>query len=559
MTIQAETIVAKNLDHHGIIAGLCQQLKLAEKIDQRIGQHDQRVVSAGTAVVSMILNGLGFTNNRLYLSHQFFKDKPVDLLLGEDLKAKDFSDDTLGHALDDIASYGESDLFAEIAFDIALEHNLLGRLNHLDSTSLSVDGEYKREDPGAINICHGHSKDHRPDLKQAVLSLVVNAPSSIPLFMEPLDGNSSDKSSFHETIRKVQLFKEGIELDTETKWIADSALYSKEKLLKDNDYLWVSRVPASIKAAQDILNQPDNEVKWKDWGENYKIATFPSDYGEIEQRWLLVFSEAAYKREAVTLERKLEKDSKKLTKQLWHLGNEVFNCEKDAKKALDEAQKQYPHFLIQETIVPIEKHATKGRPKKEATKKIVGYKLNTSFTRNEQSIQALLNSKGRFLLATNDLETQKYPDEQILSEYKDQQSVERGFRFIKDPWFMVDSIFLKSPKRIQALMMVMTLCLLVYNYGQYLLRENLKANDQTIPDQKNKPTQNPTLRWVIQLMQGITLFQIDHHQQQDREPVSMQIVVNLDDVRKQIIWLFGHHICRIYRLGNMQGIKHTLQ
>ena len=56
------------------------------------------------------------------------------------------------------------------------------------------------------------------------------------------------------------------------------------------------------------------------------------------------------------------------------------------------------------------------------------------------------------------------------------QGVERGFRFLKDPWFMVDSVFLKSPRRIEALMMVMTLCLLVYNVAQYHLRDKLKAN-----------------------------------------------------------------------------------
>jgi transposase len=51
--------------------------------------------------------------------------------------------------------------------------------------------------------------------------------------------------------------------------------------------------------------------------------------------------------------------------------------------------------------------------------------------------------------------------------------VESGFRFLKDPWFMVDSVFLKSPQRISALMVVMTLCLLVYNIAQYNLRLRL--------------------------------------------------------------------------------------
>ena len=40
---------------------------------------------------------------------------------------------------------------------------------------------------------------------------------------------------------------------------------------------------------------------------------------------------------------------------------------------------------------------------------------------------------------------------------------------------MVDSVFLKSEKRIEALMMVMTLCLMVYNVAQYRLRTVLEV------------------------------------------------------------------------------------
>ena len=99
-------------------------------------------------------------------------------------------------------------LFGEIAFEIALENNLLGSLAHLDSTSMSVEGEYEKESAeNVIKLTYGHSKDHRPDLKQAVMSLVVSGASAIPIWMEPQDGNSSDKKEFHETIKKVRIFR----------------------------------------------------------------------------------------------------------------------------------------------------------------------------------------------------------------------------------------------------------------------------------------------------------------------------------------------------------------
>jgi transposase len=112
----------------------------------------------------MILNGLGFTNRRLYLTPQFFESKPVERLLGENISWHHLDDNTLGKALDEIYEYGASKLFGEIAFEIALENNLLGSLAHLDSTSLSVEGEYEKgSGEDVIKLTYGHSKDHRPD------------------------------------------------------------------------------------------------------------------------------------------------------------------------------------------------------------------------------------------------------------------------------------------------------------------------------------------------------------------------------------------------------------
>jgi transposase len=76
--------------------------------------------------------------------------------------------------------------------------------------------------------------------------------------------------------------------------------------------------------------------------------------------------------------------------------------------------------------------------------------------------------------------------------------IERGFRFLKDPLFMASTLYLKSPKRIMALMMVMTLCLLVYAALEYRIRQALQQHDQTFPNQKGQPTRTPTARWVFQ-------------------------------------------------------------
>jgi len=155
LEVAGKELQTQSMDHHGLSAGVCKDLKIAELIDARFSIDPQRKVSPGKAVVAMILNGLGFTNRRLYLTSQFFANKPVERLLDAPISAEDLTDYTLGHALDNISKYGASKLFSEVAFDVALENNLLGVLNHIDTTILKRSLVY-----GGFDLFEA-SKTHR--------------------------------------------------------------------------------------------------------------------------------------------------------------------------------------------------------------------------------------------------------------------------------------------------------------------------------------------------------------------------------------------------------------
>ena len=551
MEIANEDLQTKVLDHHGLVAAMCKELKIAERIDARLGNGaPRRVVSPGQSVVAMIINGLGFTNRRLYLTDQFFESKPINRLLdAPEIEAKDITDYTLAHTLDEISAYGPSKLYGGVAFEVAIENDLLSTVNHLDTTSFSTEGEYDVEEKeNVIKVTHGFSKDHRPDLKQVVLSLVTNGPGAMPVWMDALDGNSSDKKSFHETIKRVETFKQQMNTDKNFKWVADSALYTKAGLLKDNTYLWLTRVPETISEARALVEVDDSQIDWIDADKGYKTAAFFRNYGDIEQRWLLVFSEQAYAREKKTFDKKLEKLQEALKKKLWHLGSEKFNCADDANKAMTAIiiSKDAKFFDVTVTVKPILKYEKKGRPGPEDKQIATGYVVETSIERNVERINTYLNRKGRFVLATNDLDEKEYGNEKMLNEYKEQQDVEQGFKFLKDPWFMVDSIFLKTPSRIQGLMVVMTLCLMVYNLMQYKLRQKLKETDDTLPNQLGKEVKNPTVRWIFQIMEGIGLVRFF---QDDLSTPIKECICNLNILRKKIIRLFGDIACWMYGLN----------
>jgi transposase len=104
-----------------------------------------------------------------------------------------------------------------------------------------------------------------------------------------------------------------------------------------------------------------------------------------------------------------------------------------------------------------------------------------------------LEQKRCFVLATNELDAQALCAQEVLSAYKGQSYPKCGFRFLKDPQFLASSFSLKKPERIMALLMVMTVCLLVYAALEHHLRKALGEHDETFPDQKGRPTQQPHL------------------------------------------------------------------
>ena len=167
---------------------------------------------------------------------------------------------------------------------------------------------------------------------------------------------------------------------------------------------------------------------------------------------------------------------------------------------------------------------------------VQGYRVVCTIQKDELRIAAAFNKKGRFVLATNQLDSEQLSNEKILEQYKEQQVVEGGFRFLKDPWFMVDSFFVKTRRRIEALMMVMTLCLLVYNFAQYHVRKKLQESDDTIPNQLGKPIKNPTVKWLFQCMEGIVII----------KTAETAMITNLNCLRCKIIELFGATACQIY-------------
>jgi transposase len=152
------------------------------------------------------------------------------------------------------------------------------------------------------------------------------------------------------------------------------------------------------------------------------------------------------------------------------------------------------------------RYRQRGRPSQGAQPDQVVSQLDGAFASALATRQALIDQHRCVILATNELDHTQLPPHDVLAGYQGQVQAERGCRFLKDPQCFASSRYLKKPKRIMALFMVMTVCVLVYPALEYRIRQALKDHEATFPDQQGKPLQNPTARWVVHDFVGIHLL-----------------------------------------------------
>ena len=238
--MQAKT---KRIDHLGILAGVIKDLKIIELINKRLSQDPREEISIGEAIAGMIINGLGFSDRPMSLTPQFFRNKAMDRLFRKEVTGDHFNRHKLGRALDHCHSYGCDALFAEISFEVCQSEKIDCRFNSEDTTTFTVTGEYDQDcDEHTIKITHGHSKDHRPDLKQAVLELMTSHDGGVPIISRSWSGNASDSKIFRE--RSSALLKSFKNSKTPRYLIADSKLYCKETIAEPlKEISFITRIP----------------------------------------------------------------------------------------------------------------------------------------------------------------------------------------------------------------------------------------------------------------------------------------------------------------------------
>ncbi|MBO1351395.1 MAG: IS1634 family transposase [Hormoscilla sp. GUM202] len=305
----------------------------------------------------------------LYLFARFFEGKAIEHLIGVGVKPEYLNDDKLGRVMDELYEIGIGEV--EIALSVLKKYQIKRETAHRDSSSFHVHGEYKTSsvvEPRPIKITHGYSRDHRPDLKQYTMQLICSGDGGIPLWIKMGDGNASDQKEIPLAITE---FKKSFEFSG--LMVADAALYTQDNWQILGDIKWLSRVPLTIKAAKKLVTEAKTENFISCEQAGYRYLEVTQNYGDIEQRWLVIESQERRESDLKKFSDKIDKDLRVVQKKLKALSDRELACAPDAivaakkllKKSLyheltdiktqsistkSENGESYCHYQVQATI-----------------------------------------------------------------------------------------------------------------------------------------------------------------------------------------------------------------
>ncbi|CAD5944043.1 hypothetical protein PCC9214_02119 [Planktothrix tepida] len=286
-----------------------------------------------------------------------------------------------------------------------LEAMEIVNLDHLGIVAgIKEEGNQEEEEEmKAIKIVHGYSRDKRPDLKQFIIDMVVSGDGDVPLYLKIDDGNADDKSVFVERLKEFthQWTFEGI-------CVADSALYTAENIGAMAGMKWITRVPLSLKEAQNKIV----EIEEEEWVPSkiigYKIATKSSEYGNSKQRWLVVESEIRKKAAIKKISEQVEKQLENAKAALRKLSKQEYACIADAEIGIKMLSDSWIYHEIKE-IKCTEKanNKSQSKTKKGNKEKTIVYQVTGEIEARESVIEGERIKAGRFILATNILDKEE--------------------------------------------------------------------------------------------------------------------------------------------------------
>ena len=506
-----------------LIIELTNQINLPTIFDMNLTKHAGRPadISYGTLAQLMIVN-MCDDHHPLSRLDEYYEHKDLEGLFHKKMDLSQLNDDRFGGFLDLMFESGAKKLFSEISASAFARYGIIVTKINFDTTSKVMWGTYKSVDgkEGEISITFGHSKQKRNDKKQ--IKIGIGTAEGIVVGAKVLSGNMDDKVYNNENLDDVTELLSELKIDREKfYYIADSSLFTEENLKKSQKIniniitRMVDTTTISKELKEDLvlkLNNLEEVIFHKEKGSStYKIDEQIGNYKGTPLKYAVCYSYSLEDTKHKKLEKQREAELENLLKLSKKYNKNIFACKKDAekeiillaKKELKKIEFYKINMIVKENIKPKLK---RGRPAKVISKveENIEFEIIFDIEFDKNKFEQKFKESCIFILCSTDLSISA---EEILREYKTQDSVEKKFKQLKSPQF-VNSLFLESPKRIEALVYLMLITLMTLSIAEYVVRRGLEEDNDYIIGPGKIKMKRPTSNAIYQVFYTIQTMQI---------------------------------------------------
>jgi len=474
-------------------------------------------ISPSVVLLTLVMNVLT-QRNPLYSVETWAATLPLALLWGDSIQASQFNDDALGRVLEDLADQG-SKLLATLSLRFQEVHPTAGHALHSDTTAYSLMGDYPSTPSGPtapVALTWGHSKDHRPDLRQLMAGVTMDAEGCV-IAGTMLSGNTSDQTWNGDWVKQLEAdFSKDFLKDK--CYIADSAMVFPATIqrIRAAGMHWLGRLSARFNLCDEVKDQAWAERKeaWVELGPlaqtptpksaTYQAQTFEVTFADGPARAFVYHSLSLDRKKEHTLQREIERERKRMESLQKKVTGKTFRSALDAEQAVTLLQGSQPFrwLTVSTTVVPQEalvKH--RGRPKAGApietrTEYTITFQVTEPLP---EAIQAERERRSSFVLATSNLALDA---KTALQEYKGQDQNEHGFRWTKSP-IHLGAFWLEKPERVAGLGYVLLLALQFARFMRAIVRAELK--DQPPLELPYRKVKRPSEAVILEAFRDLDL------------------------------------------------------
>ena len=427
----------------------------------------------------------------------------ADGLTNESVNADKFNDDRLARSLSALFKADRHSLMTEVSCNAIKLHKLLTDEIHNDSTTVTFIGQYANADPDAVELAHGHNKDFRPDCKQIVFGLNITADGHVPLSYKAYNGNTNDDTTHIPNWNELRSLIQKEDFI----YIADCKLCSSKNLayIDENNGYFITIIPKSHNESTSFMDYiKTNEVKWEDAfeirhsrkkNEVNKFRTYEAGKNTKGYRMIWVHCSSKQQEDKNRRLKKIDKAQKALEKLIPRLNAYHLKTQKQITKAVNKICEQV-QGLIDIKITKGRKQISKRIPshRRRAGEPIYENKWSFNYGLewkvNEQAALDVSKTDGLFPLITNN---HLLDAAEVLRMYKRQSFLEKRM-YTKKSILDVAPVFLKKPRRIEAVLLLYFFALMIVSLIERNIRLNMeKQNIEKLPILPQKMnTKKPT-------------------------------------------------------------------